>query len=279
MHREDLTVVSFNVRGAGKEKDGINHWTKRKKLNVQTIKFLNPDLMGLQEAQYGNLATYHDHLRQEYHHILGNNIDFGNFNPIFWKPNRLAMAENGAFWLHPSELPNTRATAWNSSGIRSATWAVLRDQHSGKETCMVNVHLDNVSDVARIEGAKMVLRKLTEIGEDLPTVITGDFNSNRYVPLGLNFLPPYTDNALLTFEQAGFTDTYAKFYEDGPHSNTFHNFEGNNYDPKNSHGIWRVDWILARNLDVLGADIIKAAKVPLYPSDHYPISARVKHSI
>jgi hypothetical protein len=39
-----LTMMTFNARGAGMEKDGVNHWYQRRKLNIQTICIVGHDL-------------------------------------------------------------------------------------------------------------------------------------------------------------------------------------------------------------------------------------------
>jgi endonuclease/exonuclease/phosphatase family metal-dependent hydrolase len=275
---QQTTAMSFNLRGGERGRDGVNAWNNREGLYVQAIHTANPDLIGSQEAQFGNMATYYERLRNEYHEFLGLDMDDGNFNPIFWKKGAFELKATGGFWLHPDQKPNTVAEEWDAAAIRCANWAVFDDNELGQPLCIINTHLDHISDRARFEGARLILRQWQEIGEDLPTLVTGDFNSGRYVPPELGFEVNYTDRALEVFENAGFVDVYSLFHEDGPQSNTFHGFKGDNYDPENDYGIWRIDYILARGLDPLSCDIIKAADPPVYPSDHYPVTAAFKNA-
>ncbi len=278
----DTTVMTFNIRGSGPEKNGVNSWEKRQALTMGIITTANPDIVGFQEAQFGNLGAYqYSPLQQTYGHILGNNIDYGNFNPIFWKKNRLALDAHGAFWLHPDPDINDKAegepaTEWDATIIRSATWGVFIDKQNGDKLCVLNTHFDHLSERARVEGAKLVLRRWHDLAQDLPTVITVDMNAGRFIPPRLGISINYTDDSLKQFETAGFIDVFSQLHKDGPKSNTFHNFEGDRYDPRQSHGLWRVDLILAKGLTPTMSEIIKTAQPPLYPSDHYPVLAALR---
>ncbi len=52
-----LRVMSFNIRGFSRRRDGINRWENRAALNVATIKRYAPDLIGLQELRPESLAS------------------------------------------------------------------------------------------------------------------------------------------------------------------------------------------------------------------------------
>jgi endonuclease/exonuclease/phosphatase family metal-dependent hydrolase len=271
-----LAVMTFNIRGNGEEKDGINHWSQRRQLNIQTIRRVNPDILGLQEVQYGNLAAYHNDTHN-YHHYLGLNMNYGNFNPIFWKKDRFRLTNAGEFWLNPAQRRDKPAIEWGTHNIRSTTWVILEDMYSGKYICHINTHLDHISEQARVNGSKLILDRWHTIADGLPTLVTGDFNSGRWIPPELGFKVPYTDDTLKLYERAEFVDTYTLFHTDGFGSNTFHNFEGESYQPAHSYGLWRVDWILAQDLRATSCDIIRDAEPPLFPSDHYPVVAVVTY--
>jgi len=268
--------MSFNIRGAGSETDKINHWNKRKKLNVQIIRNVDPDVIGFQEVQYGNLATYNQYFRDEYHHILGLNMDDGNFNPIFWKKSRLRLDSTGGIWLHPIMRSDTPATQWGAANIRCANWVILQDIETGISLFHINTHLDHIGEQARYEGSRLILQEWKKIGYQLATIITGDFNSGHYLTRNLDFPAPYTGAALELFEEAGFIDTFLKLNKDDPRSNTFHKFRGDTYNPNDSHGQWRIDYILTKGLNPISSHKVKYAQPPLYPSDHYPIVAVLK---
>ncbi len=211
--------MTFNVRGTFHKSDGINAWDKRSALNVETIKRYAPDLIGFQELQSGNLDTYRERL-PEYSYVLG--LRAGNeapyeFNAIFFDPKRLEMLDSGGFWL--STTPERYSSSWRTRCVRSANWVNLRCLNTGLSFLHLNTHLDHVSKSARAEGSKLILRKIAEIQagqeDDLPVIITGDFNC---APGSL----PYRN-----FMEDGFVDTYlAAGNGNTEEVGTFHAFRG-----------------------------------------------------
>ena len=67
-----LRVMTFNIRGSLHE-DGANAWEKRAPLNIEVIQRQQPDLLGFQECDTGNLLTYQQHL-SSYSRLLGAEI-------------------------------------------------------------------------------------------------------------------------------------------------------------------------------------------------------------
>jgi endonuclease/exonuclease/phosphatase family metal-dependent hydrolase len=271
-----LRVMSFNIRGFSRSDDGINRWESRAALNVATIKRYALDLIGLQELQAESLATYREKL-PEYAYILGpgaGNKAPHEFNAIFFDPTRLALLDSGGFWL--SETPDRHSSAWRTRIVRSANWAKFASPSAGLPFLHLNTHLDHVSKLARVEGAKLILRKITELQEDgLPAVVTGDFNC---LPGSL----PYR-----SFVENGFEDAFLTAgNEDSEDSETFHAFKGLRYfllrcGERVRHGgkPRRIDWILLKDgrqrlrLEAHAIRRDRAAKSAMYPSDHYPMLA------
>jgi endonuclease/exonuclease/phosphatase family metal-dependent hydrolase len=271
-----LRVMSFNVRGYFRDALQKNAWRNRADLNVSTIKRYAPDVIGLQEAQRGNLRAYSARLPR-YAHIRGPR--YGNaiphdFNTILFDPERLESLDSGGFWL--SETPDEHSRSWETRVTRSATWALFGVLGTDLSFLQLNTHLDHISAQARQEGSKLVVRKIVEIsvrtGVGPPAIITGDFNSRP------------GNKVHKTFTESGFVDTYlAAGNEEGP--NTFHAFRGTGYRDAHPHrGPRRIDWILLRDpqelLRVESHRIIHDAEenIGLYPSDHYPIMAEFSTS-
>ena len=266
-----IRVMSFNVRGSFRDARKKNAWRNRADLNVATIERYAPDVIGLQEAQRGNLGAYHKRLAH-YAHIrgprYGNSIPH-DFNTILFDPERLESLESGGFWL--SETPEKHSRSWQMRVARSATWALFRVLGTDLTLLHLNTHLDHISAPARQEGSKLVVRKIAEISgrTDVgpPAIVTGDFNSRP-------------DNRVhKTFTESGFVDSYlAAGNEEG--ANTFHAFKGALYrDAHPARGPRRIDWILLKDpegrLRIDSHKIIRDADEDsgLYPSDHYPIMA------
>jgi endonuclease/exonuclease/phosphatase family metal-dependent hydrolase len=265
--------MSFNVRGSFRDATNKNAWRNRAALNVATIKRCAPDVIGLQESQRGNLATYRRRLpgyAQIHGPRYGNAFPYDS-NAILYEPESLRPLDTGGFWL--SETPEKHSRSWGTRVARSATWALFTLTNTDLSILHLNTHLDHVSAPARREGTKLVVEKIAEIsdrtGENPAIILTGDFNAR----------PNSATHKNLT--ESGFIDTYlAAGNQEDQGSNTFHAFEGKSYRDKHpARGPRRIDWILLKDprgrLRTESHSIIRDAEedAGLYPSDHYPIVA------
>ena len=266
--------MSFNVRGSFRDATSKNAWRNRASLNVATIERYAPDVIGLQESQRGNLATYRKNLPR-YAQIRGPR--YGNAfpydsNAILYDPERVRPLGSGGFWL--SETPERHSRSWGARVARSATWALFAPTNTDLSILHLNTHLDHVSAPARREGSNLIIEKISKLTDrtDEPpatVILTGDFNAR----------PKSATHKNLT--RSGFIDTYlAAGNEDDHSANTFHAFKGTGYRDKHpARGPRRIDWILLQDpkgrLGIESHAIIHDAEenTGLYPSDHYPIVA------
>src|SRR6266849_462666 len=88
-----LRVMTFNIAGADDDADGANAWrAERAPFNVAAIQHHAPDVIGFQEMQVRNHATYQQQLA-EYHVLLGEPADVEPhlYNAIAWKPTSCAL--------------------------------------------------------------------------------------------------------------------------------------------------------------------------------------------
>jgi len=116
-----------------------------------------------------------------------------------------------------------------------------------KRVICVTTHFDFDEEVQN-KSAELVLGFLKEFPEDVPVIITGDFNAQPNSP------------AHQTFQCGGFRDSFT-----GSHSSTFHGFTG---EDLGGH----IDWILYKgDLEVAEANVIKKSFDGIYPSDHFPV--------
>lgn len=271
MEDRSLRVMSFNVRGAS-HRDGINAWPGRAEINVKTIKTYAPDLIGLQEVHAPNLEVYERDL-SGYARIMGpayGTDTIEEFAAIFYNTDRFERLDAGGFWL--SDTPGESSASWGNEVVRSANWAVLRCRWTGVAFLHVNTHLDHMSERARVEGNRLIVRQTEETVANHghpPTIVTGDFNCKPGSA-------PYE-----VFREQGFTDTFlAAGNEDDEDAYTFHAFKGSRFKPGDTDKPFgRIDWILLRDtagrLEVLSHRIPRDAdeEAGLYPSDHYPVFA------
>ena len=270
-----VRVMSFNVRGASHMRDGVNVWEKRAAMNVETIKRHEPDLIGFQEFQNENREVYEKEL-PNYTRLPGpvyGTAQVEEFAAIFFDPDRFEALDSGGFWL--SDTPEEYSSSWGNEVIRSANWAVLRCRENGATFLHVNTHLDHVSEPARVEGNRLILRQTEEIRKsrgDLPTVVTGDFNCTPGTrPYGI-------------FLENGFVDTFlAAGNEDDDDAYTFHAFKGARFTPDHTDKpTGRIDWILVRDeaerVKISSHEILRDGdeEAGTYPSDHYPVLAQLQ---
>ncbi len=251
-------VMSFNVRGSFVN-DGENVWPARRELNVATIRQAGPDLIGLQEVQTGNWDDYRE-LLGEYEGELGpryNNDEPFCHPGILWRPDRFEAVERGGFWL--SRSPEQFSADWGTACIRSANWVRLVHRDSGQRLVLLNTHLDHISRHARLQGARLVTRRLAEVRRGEPAIVTADFNCDA------------GSATYRHFARAGYVDTFlAAGNVDRPDAFTFHAFTGQRHP---DYG--RIDWVLVHAAPTLveaaNFRILRDAAPPIYPSDHFPV--------
>ena len=268
-----VRVMSFNVRGSFRDVGTERAWRHRAKVNVATVERRLPDVVGFQEFQWGNRKAYRRVL-PEYEEVRGpryGNAPPFDYNAILFDPKRLQVLDSGGFWL--SETPQRHSRSWQTRVARSANWAFFRYRQTGLTFLHMNTHLDHASGPARLEGARLIVRKLPEITgsqpDGPPVILTGDFNCRPGSP-------PYR-----AFVEDGFGDTYlATGNEDHPDANTFHNFKGPGYrEADRGQKPRRIDWLLLKDplrlLRPASHEILRDRdrQSGEYPSDHYPILA------
>ena len=259
--KPSLSIMTYNIRGALYD-DGSNSWPYRAPLNVRLIQQHAPDLIGFQEVHQENLAIFQDN--HGYTQLIGtpyNDKAPFQYTTIAWNSQHLRLIDSGGFWL--SETPEVHSRSWDTSCIRSATWAKLEWQDTGLTFLHLNTHLDHMSEQARVEGTQLILHFLEKV--NLPLVVTGDFNC-----------PPASD-AYRLFSEHGFGDTFLLAGNHGVQW-TYHGYLGRAFTP-HKLDFDRIDWILLREwpagMHLESYTVVEDATPPLYPSDHYPIIAKL----
>lgn len=265
-----LKVLSFNIRCATCEDSGsINHWSKRKERVFQIIDKYDPEIIGLQEADIGQIRDIANEFKD--YKWVGKGRDdgkeAGEFTAVFYKRDRLLLNNAYTYWL--SETPSVPSKGWDAAFRRTVTAALFKDSRTESSFCIINTHLDNVGVTARVESAKMLRKTAAEYSPDFPVIITGDFNctedSKAYDILTVgqsksDSLHPGKDDIPLFNSQ---------YLSETPHTGgkiTFNGF-GSNTEIENP-----IDFIFVNNrVKVLSHKIITDLPDGLYPSDHYPV--------
>ena len=254
-----LEVMSFNLRH-GLGADGQNSWPLRKETLVNVIKEYAPDIVATQEC----LAFQADFLAEalpEYHWFgVGREANGkGEMAAVFYKKEIVSPVATATFWLSETpEVPGSRS--WETGSTRVVTWAKFHHPGSGQFFCLFNTHLDNASEQARQQGARLLLERTSAVSAELPVILTGDFNA-----------PAEASAPWQTLTDGGFADAWlAADSKTGPEV-TFGAFGP---PPENERS--RIDWILIRgSISVKHCETVLYNESGRYPSDHYPVVAKL----
>ncbi|UYY76513.1 endonuclease/exonuclease/phosphatase family protein [Sphingomonas sp. R1] len=253
--QDTLTVMSLNIRYPNPG-DGANVWEKRRDLTIATIRVAAPDLIGTQEL-YQRQGD--DIVRALPHYGWFGTDRYGGHSDehmgIFYRRDRLKMVEHGQFWL--SETPEKPGSmSWGIDLPRLVNWAVF-ETRDGRRFRFYDTHFPHrdQDEAAREQAARLLAARIAEAPKDQPVILTGDFNT----------VDSSAAHRALT---EGLADAWlAQVNRQGP-SFTFHDFTG--------RGDRRIDWILTRGFAVAEVATVATHRGAVFPSDHYPVVARVR---
>ena len=261
-----LRVTCFNIRLLT-PKDGPNQWEARRDIFFEALTKGEPDLIGLQEVVHVQAEEIRAKLSG--YEFVGVGRDDGKqkgeYAPVMFKRERFDKLDEGHVWL--SETPDVPGSkGWDAKLPRIASWAKLKDKRAGGRTLLfMNAHFDHLGKVARLESAKLLHRKATEIAAGLPVVITGDFNTTEDDEPYRALVNPFRNDPLKLI------DAYRAVHpKRSPDEASFGGFKGIRTGS-------RIDWILhTQDFKPLSAEIDTMNKDGRYPSDHYPVRAELK---
>ncbi len=259
-----MDVMSFNIR-YGLADDGADSWEFRKDLVVGVIEEYQPELIGLQEALQFQLEAILDRFPEFAFVGIGRDPGGeGEYAAILYRRDRFEKMDSGTFWL--SETPEVPSTHWGNKHLRICTWARLLDKRTGKSFYYYNTHFDHQSQPAREKSAALLAERMAQRTHPDPVILSGDFNAGEDNP-AIRYLigmpgPAGTSPVKLV-------DTYRQLYPDQEPAGTFNGFKGENSGDK-------IDYIFVLpGTKVLSAAIIRDSMDGRFPSDHYPVLARV----
>lgn len=259
--KKEMNVMSYNLRYDNPE-DGMNQWGKRKDYAATLVRFYEADIFGAQEVLNNQLNDLLSRL-PDYSYVGVGREDGktkGEYAPIFYRKDRFTAEKSGHFWL-AEDMNAVGKKGWDAACERVATWAILKDMYTGKKFFFLNTHLDHMGKVARHEGASLVLEQAKKLSDNLPIVVTGDFNA---VPSDdpIQVLTNPGDPRHLTHTRTIAELTY------GPEW-TFHDFGNIPYDKRAF-----IDYIFVKGgVKVLRHGVLAESLGVLYPSDHCPVIA------
>lgn len=254
---EPLTIMSFNIR-YGTADDGPNRWELRRSQMIELLKAQNPDVLGLQEALHFQIDQLLEAL-PEYHTVGVGRSDGGHggeYSAIFYRASRLTVRRTATFWL--SDTPEVVASnTWGNAIERICTWALFDDKQ-GRPFYTYNLHLDHVSQPSREKSVALLLDRIAARAPLAPVVVTGDFNTGETNPATQAMTKVFRDSFRVVHPEAKEVGTGNQF--------TFGRITGE-----------KIDYVFVEpEAEVLSAEIVRTAADGKYPSDHFPVVARIR---
>ena len=255
--KSSFNIMTYNIR-MNTPDDGQNAWPLRKDKVIGLIKFHQADLFGVQEALLVQMNDLKSGLPEFDCFGVGRDDgkDAGEFMTIFYRKSRFERLDAGTFWLN--ENTKQPGLGWDAACNRTCTWIKFKDKETKKIFYHFNTHFDHRGKVAREESAKLILKLMGEINKDnLPMLLTGDFNSSKENPPIQKILTVLLDSRdqsqSLSYGPAG---------------------TSGGFDVKESKRI--IDYIFVNaKVDVIRHGVLSDSFGMFYPSDHLPVLAEV----
>ena len=252
-----LTVMSFNIR-YGTANDGDNHWLKRREQLFDLLREQQADVVGLQEALHGQIEEIVQAV-PGYDYVGVGRSDgrrAGEYAAILFKSSRLRARRSDTFWF--SDTPGVvKSSSWGNQIERICTWAYFEDRE-GPAFYLYNVHLDHISQPSREKSVGLLLERIKVRDPEAPAVVTGDFNAGE-------------DNPAALAMRTSFADTFRLLHADAAEVGTFNGFK------LGQTGGDKIDFVfVVPGTEVLAAEIVRSSRDGRYPSDHFPVTARIR---
>lgn len=245
-----ISVMTYNIKSNEKTDLGKTGWYYRAKYVAKNIQGNQASIICLQEVKaeqyeffkkylngYDNVAMFRD------------NTYLAESNPIFYRKDLFEKVSSTSFWL--SDTPEVQSNTWGGNCFRVCSNVVLKEKATGKQFAVFNTHLDHKSATARINGLNLIKSKIEAL--NLPTIITGDMNSTPYSGAITSFKKAFDDLANICDNDDATFNGYGKYNI-------------------------KLDYIFKTKADfkVLDYRIIDKTYKGIFPSDHYPIFAKLE---
>ncbi|HEY1008259.1 MAG TPA: endonuclease/exonuclease/phosphatase family protein [Sphingobacteriaceae bacterium] len=250
-------IATYNLRFDNPSDTG-NLWAVRGPVAIDLIRFHDFDIFGTQEALIHQLEAVTSALPQYARTGVGRSDgkEAGEFSAIFYRKDRFRLLKHGDFWL--SETPDRPSLGWDATCCnRICSWGQFQDIRSGKKFYVFNAHFDHQGKVARVESARLVLKKINAIAGSEPVVLTGDFNGDH-------------DSGWYRILEASelLKDTFREVKHPYITNPTFNNFG------RELGGRSVIDHIfISRHFRTLKWGVLTDSYGGKYPSDHFPVVA------
>jgi endonuclease/exonuclease/phosphatase family metal-dependent hydrolase len=308
-----LRVATYNVQNVSVDKTDGNQkpWRERRSSVVNTIWKQRPDVLGVQEtspsrqtyaSRYVDGATQFSDLRDGLNDKGGDYrvTDYSSYNCENDKTNYKCEPENQGATGAERILYNADTVRMVSHGgkkystqqsggdKRYMAWAVFELKSNGSKFFFANTHLHKSPESVLKAQWRQLIGWVDDLAGDLPVVVTGDFNTQKFSPQAEEMLP--------AMKRAGWGDVLNQEFEDTTVDNPRARrtirawISSYNYLERSikrysaytaKHKVWNsIDWIFASNrlaVDsyelVINLDEPALEVVGTIPSDHFMVRA------
>ena len=255
----DLKLMSYNIRLDVKS-DGENWWEKRKDKVAGLVNYYEADFVGLQEVVHNQLLYLKDSLTG--YNFIGVGRDdgkeAGEYSCIFYKKDKYSVVEQSTFWLSPT--PDIPSKGWDAALNRVCTYGLFKNNKTKKLVWVFNTHFDHMGNLARLESAKLIIKKIHELNtKNYPVIVSGDFNSKPEDGPSQYMMANMQNSRSISKLVYGVPDTWNGFkFNEKPNG--------------------CIDYIFVSKDDRIS--VLKFATITdsydmKYPSDHFPVLATI----
>lgn len=174
---QELNVGSINVRllarGDYKKHNG---WDERKGYLCDLINLEAFDIFGAQEVKKQQLDDMLAALPDYAYIGVGRDDgkEKGEYSPVFYRKKEYKLLESGTFWL--SETPDKVSKGWDGLCRRVCSWGYFQRKSDKARFYFLSTHLDHKGAVAKMEGAKLIVKFIKEHCAGENVILVGDFN-------------------------------------------------------------------------------------------------------
>lgn len=249
-------MATYNIRYASKGDSG-NLWQDRYKAIIKLIRFHELDIFGTQEGLRNQLDDLSEALPLYARYGKGRDDgkNGGEHSAIYYNKEKYALLKSGDFWL--SQTPDVPSLGWDATCCnRICTWIELKENITGKTFYVFNAHFDHQGVVARKESSKLILKKMGEIAESAPAILTGDFNGSKET----EWYKTLESSELLTDTYNGVAYPYVQ-------NGSFNAFTS----PKSDEIIDHI--FITKIFEVKRWGVLTDSYYGKFPSDHFPVMA------
>lgn len=260
-----MIVISCNVRASTMANDlGPASWKERRALCLQVIADRNPDIFALQECSAEQFEDFCNFFNKDYDVFWISPYPAFDApeNAIFYRKNLFKVITYGGYHLSPT--PHVaNASCFGDNCNRVVNYIVFETANKVRFR-MINTHL-SVSPESAMPQAKMLLEDTAAWADDMPQILTGDFNND-------------IKSEVMQMLTKVFRDTHAEATGIADERFSYHEFIGEEYCNSDNFTIpGKIDWILTKgNIRCTKSEMLMEHDGDVYPSDHYFICAELQ---